>query len=137
MSPGLLRGVLGHEYEEIAVMKRALCLLLPWLAIAQVQAQEVLRDKAEVEALLAGATMHGVYLRNGSAYTLKFGEDGVFADEKNAGARWWVTEQGQYCREWLNGPLAGNEACMDVALDGERVLLFSNGSRVAEGELQR
>lgn len=118
-------------------MKRVLCLLLPLLVIGQAQAQEFLRDKAEIEALLAGATLHGVYLRTGSAYALTFGKEGVLAGEQHAGARWWVNEQGQYCREWLSGPLAGNEACMDVALSDGQILLFSNGRRVAEGILQR
>ena len=118
-------------------MFRKIFVVMFMLLAAQAHAGDYLRDPVEVEALLKGATLDGTYLRTNSDYRLVFREDGTLEDARESGARWWVTEQGQYCREWLNGPLAGNEACMDVALDGERVLLFSNGSRVAEGELQR
>ena len=100
-------------------------------------AQDFMRDKAEVEAMLKGATLTGVYLRTQSRYALKFGENGTLADTSGAGARWWVSDTGQYCREWLTGRLAGNSACMDLVRDGDRISIYSNGIKVAEGELSQ
>lgn len=98
-------------------------------------AQDFMRDKAEVETMLKGATLTGVYLRTQSRYVLKFGQDGTLADTSGARARWWVSDTGQYCREWLTGRLAGNSACMDLVRDGDRISIYSNGIKVAEGEL--
>ncbi|MDX9741845.1 MAG: hypothetical protein RBT81_11800 [Gammaproteobacteria bacterium] len=100
-------------------------------------AEDYLRNKAEVETLLSGATLNGIYLRSQSAYTLEFRADGTLMDKNGAGARWWVNDSGQYCREWLSGRLAGNKACMDLARDGQRITIYSNGKKVAEGELAR
>ncbi|HRP74082.1 MAG TPA: hypothetical protein PK725_00875 [Rhodocyclaceae bacterium] len=100
-------------------------------------AQDFMRNKAEVEAMLKGATLTGVYLRTQSRYVLKFGEDGMLVDTSGAGARWWVSDVGQYCREWLTGNLAGNSACMDLVRDGDHISIYSNGNKVAEGELSR
>lgn len=118
-------------------MKKICYALLSMMVAGGALAQEVLHNPAEVEALFKGATLQGVYLRTQSAYVLEFGEDGILQGAKEAGARWWVNEQGQYCREWLAGPLTGHEACMDVAVAGEQVVLFSNGKRIAEGVLRR
>ena len=100
-------------------------------------AQDYLRDQTEVRALLEGATLSGVYLRSQSPYTLEFRADGSLVDQRGESARWWVSDTGQYCREWLTGRLAGNKACMDLVLDGNRIHMYSNGNRVAEGELSR
>lgn len=100
-------------------------------------AQDFMRDRAEVEAMLQGATLTGVYLRSQSRYVLQFGDDGTLVDTSGAVARWWVGDTGQYCREWLTGRLAGNSACMDLARDGDRLSIYSNGNKVAEGELSR
>ena len=56
-------------------------------------AQNFMKDKAEVEKLLTGATFIGVYLRTESAYTLQFGTDGTLTDTTGAKARWWVDDQ--------------------------------------------
>lgn len=47
-------------------------------------AQNFMKDKAEVEKLLTGATFIGVYLRTESAYTLQFGTDGTLTDTTGA-----------------------------------------------------
>ena len=96
-------------------------------------AQNFITDKAEVEKLLTGATFIGVYLRTETAYTLKFGTDGTLTDTTGAKARWWVDEQGRYCREWLDGKLKGNTGCMNVELEDGQVALYSDGKKVVEG----
>lgn len=96
-------------------------------------AQDFLTDRAEVEKLLSGSTFIGVYLRTESAYTLKFGSDGTLTDASGAKARWWVDEQGRYCREWLDGKLKGNTGCMNVQLEDGQVALYSEGRKVVEG----
>lgn len=118
-------------------MSRLLTLMTLALLAGTAAAEDYLRNKAEVETLLRGATLHGVYLRTQSAYTLEFRADGTLVDKNGAGARWWVNDSGQYCREWLSGQLAGNQACMDLARNGQRITLYSNGKKVAEGELSR
>jgi hypothetical protein len=118
-------------------MPRLLLLLTLTLLAGTAAAEDFMRNKTEVEALLSGATLHGVYLRTQSAYTLEFRADGMLVDKDGAGARWWVSETGQYCREWLSGRLAGNQACMDLVRAGQRITLYSNGKKVAEGELSR
>lgn len=117
-------------------MKAVISLLLLF-SFGQAFAGEALRDPQAVEVLLKGATLQGVYLRTGSAYTLEFREDGQLVDGRGAAARWWVNDQGQYCREWLSGQLAGNRACMDIRQEGRHIQLYSAGKRVAEGELLR
>lgn len=114
---------------------------LAFLALAisggAVAAQDYLRDHAEVEALLSGATLSGIYLRSQSAYVLEFHPDGSLVDGHGASARWWVSDSGQYCREWLSGRLAGNKACMELTRNGDQIAIYSNGNRVAEGTLSR
>ncbi len=117
-------------------MLRKLFVLLPLMLTGNALAGEYLRDQAEVEALLKGATLDGTYLRTHSDYRLVFRADGTLEDGREAGARWWVSEQGQYCREWLSGPLAGNEGCMDLRLDDGRIQLFFDGRQVADGVLR-
>lgn len=102
-----------------------------------VLAQAFITDKAEVETLLSGATFVGVYLRTESAYMLKFGTDGKLTDSTGASARWWVSDKGEYCREWLDGRLAGNKGCMGVVFEDGQVSLHSDGKKVAEGVLSR
>ena len=68
-------------------------------------AQNFISNKAEAEQLLKGATLIGIYLRTETAYTLKFGTDGSLTDTSGAKARWWIDDQGRYCREWLDGKL--------------------------------
>lgn len=118
-------------------MSRLLTLMTLALLAGSAAAEDYLRNKAEVEALLRGATLHGVYLRTQSAYTLEFRTDGTLVDKNGAGARWWVNDSGQYCREWRSGQLAGNQACMDLARAGQRITFYSNGKKVAEGALSR
>jgi len=118
-------------------MFRTIFLLSSFGLAASALADGYLRDQAEVEALLTGATLDGIYLRTNSAYRLTFREDGTLDDGREAAARWWISEQGQYCREWLAGPLAGNEGCMDIRLHKGQVQLFFDGRQVAEGVLQR
>ena len=111
--------------------------LLATLAFAaasgSAMAQSFMTDKVEVEKLLTGATFIGVYLRSETAYTLKFGTDGTLTDTTGAKARWWVDEQGRYCREWLDGKLKGNTGCMNVELEDGQVALYSDGKKVVEG----
>lgn len=102
-------------------------------AAGSVHAQGFLSDRAEVEQLLSGATLIGVYLRTETAYTLKFGTDGTLTDASGATARWWVDEEGRYCREWLDGKLKGNRGCMNVELEDGQVALYSDGRKVVEG----
>lgn len=118
-------------------MYRKLFVVLPLLLAGTALADDYLRDPVKVEALLKGATLEGTYLRTQSGYRLVFREDGTLEDAREAGARWWVNDKGQYCREWLSGPLAGNAGCMDLRFEGERIQLFFDGRQVAEGLLQR
>ncbi|HRP66142.1 MAG TPA: hypothetical protein PLF79_08725 [Thauera sp.] len=98
-------------------------------------AQDFITSKAEVEQLLSGATLIGVYLRTETAYTLKFGTDGTLTDTTGAKARWWVDEEARYCREWLDGKLKGNTGCMNVELADGQIALYSEGKKVVEGIL--
>jgi hypothetical protein len=116
---------------------RLCCAMLLIATGGGVYAQDFLRDPAEVQALLSGTTLSGVYLRSNSPYTLEFRPDGTLVDAHGASARWWVDEDGRYCREWTSGRLAGNRACMDLVLEGNRIHMYSSGNRVAEGELSR
>ncbi|MFA5626556.1 MAG: hypothetical protein WCX90_03820 [Thiohalomonadaceae bacterium] len=118
-------------------MLRLLQVLVLPLLLGNVLAEDFLRDKDEVESMLKGATLQGTYLRTGSSYTLEFRADGTLLNKSGASARWWVNEHGQYCREWLSGKLAGNQACMDLQRDGQQIRLYANGKQVAEGELHR
>ncbi|SCZ52129.1 hypothetical protein [Thiohalomonas denitrificans] len=114
--------------------------ILFWLVLlgcsSTVHGADYLRDKSEVRSLLEGQILQGTYLRTGSAYTLEFAEDGTLRNSSGAEGRWWVNDQGQYCREWLSGRLKGNKACLDLmAEDDGGIAIYSRGKRVAEGLL--
>ena len=99
-------------------------------------AQNFISTKAEAEQLLNGATLVGIYLRTESAYTLKFATAGSLTDTTGAKARWWIDDQGRYCREWLDGKLAGNKGCMNIEFEDGQVALYSEGRKVVEGILR-
>ena len=117
--------------------KRALVVAVALSAMSgAATAQNFISNKAEAEQLLKGATLIGIYLRTESAYTLKFGTDGSLTDTTGAKARWWVDDQGRYCREWLDGKLAGNKGCMNIEFEDGQVALYSEGRKVVEGILR-
>jgi hypothetical protein len=120
-------------------MKLPTILTLPALMLctAEIVAAEYLTDPAEVDALLRGTVLHGTYLRTRSAYTLHFRADGTLINQRNETGRWWVNEEGQYCREWDTGRLAGNKACMSLIRDGGQIEFHSRGRKVAVGTLSR
>ena len=99
-------------------------------------AQNFISNKAEAEQLLEGATLIGIYLRTETAYTLKFGTDGSLTDASGAKARWWIDDQGRYCREWLDGKLAGIKGCLIIEFEVGQVALYSEGRKVVEGKLK-
>lgn len=114
---------------------RLLAALALSAAASGAMAQDFISSKAEVEQLLSGATLIGVYLRTETAYTLKFGTDGTLTDTTGAKARWWVDDEARYCREWLDGKLKGNTGCMNVELADGQIALYSEGKKVVEGIL--
>ena len=114
---------------------RLLAALALSAAASGAMAQAFISSKAEVEQLLSGATLIGVYLRTETAYTLKFGTDGTLTDTTGAKARWWVDDEARYCREWLDGKLKGNTGCMNVELADGQIALYSEGKKVVEGIL--
>lgn len=117
--------------------KRALVAVVALSAVSgAAMAQNFISSKAEAEQLLSGSTLVGIYLRTESVYTLKFGTDGTLTDTSGAKARWWVDEQGRYCREWLDGKLAGNKGCMNIEFEDGQVALYSDGRKVVEGKLK-
>lgn len=117
--------------------KRALLVAVALSAASgAAMAQSFITNKAEAEQLLSGATLVGIYLRTESVYTLKFGTDGTLTDTSGAKARWWVDEQGRYCREWLDGKLGGNKGCMNIEFEDGQVALYSDGRKVVEGKLK-
>ena len=65
-------------------MFRTIFLLSSFGLAASALADGYLRDQAEVEALLTGATLDGIYLRTNSAYRLTFREDGTLDDGRNS-----------------------------------------------------
>jgi len=111
--------------------------LVALLGMGNPFAAEVLKDKAVVEQLLKGTTLNGIYLRTQSEYRLEFRSDGTLINQAGAEGRWWVSEEGQYCREWLSGPLTGNQACLEIVKAGEQIEIYSQGKKVAEGRLTR
>lgn len=96
-------------------------------------AQDYLSNKTEVEELLSGNTFIGIYLRTESAFTLNFAADGKLTDAAGANGRWWVDDEGRYCREWLDGRLKGNSGCMHLELEDGQLAMYSNGKKVVEG----
>lgn len=92
---------------------------------------------ARTHAALSGAVFIGVYKRDNSPYTLDFGADGKLVDNRGQTGRWWIRDNGDYCREWSTGPHAGTEVCMEILVHGERMALYVNNETVVVGELKR
>jgi hypothetical protein len=101
------------------------------------EAQRASEYKAEIEKALTGAVFTGTYARDNSPYVLQFGEDGTLTDNRNSEGRWWVSDQGEYCREWSTGPLAGTSACLEVLVHGKRMAVYSGNDKVLDGQLAR
>jgi hypothetical protein len=104
---------------------------------AAVVAGDYLGNKSEVTALLSGTTLEGTYLRTHSPYSLQFHTDGSLVNQKGEKGRWWVSDSGQYCREWSTGRLKGHQACLDLALESDGIAIYSSGKKVATGRLTR
>ncbi len=112
------------------------CSMVVLLSITHpVAAIDYYKDQVEVQKLLNGKRLEGVYLRTQSPYSLDFHRDGRLINQRGAEGSWWVNEQGQYCREWKSGRLAGNKACLDLAPDGDKTAIYSKGKKVAVGSL--
>ncbi|MEO5336505.1 MAG: hypothetical protein H7841_06390 [Magnetospirillum sp. WYHS-4] len=122
--------MIGKAWMMAAVLVAA-------LPAAAQEVPQALREKTKVEGLLKGRTLEGTYLRTGSPYRLVFGADGGLVNQEGAQGRWWVDDQGQYCREWTSGALQGNRACLGVAqaVDGG-IAFLHEGRKVAEGRLR-
>lgn len=116
-----------------------------WLAGAAVAAEPASGQegrpasayKTDLEAALTGAAFSGNYVRDGSPYSLHFGADGMLQDNRGNEGRWWVNGEGEYCREWSTGPLAGSDACMEVLIHGRRMAVYSGDERVLNGMIVR
>lgn len=100
-------------------------------------AADYLRDYKQVHALLNESRLEGVYLRTNTPYSLSFLMDGTVVNQNGELGRWWVNEQGQYCRVWATGRLKGNLACLNLAREGEQIAIYSGDKKVAEGVLIR
>lgn len=117
---------------------RALTLLsiIALLSVATTAtAAEYLREHAETHALLKGYKLEGTYLRTGTPITLDFRIDGTLVNQRGELGRWWVNQQGQYCRVWSTGRLKGHWTCLDLAREGDGIAIYSNDKKVAEGVL--
>ncbi|MCW8827083.1 MAG: hypothetical protein OQK78_11750 [Gammaproteobacteria bacterium] len=116
-------------------------ILFPILAITFITSTasgaDYLRDSAQVHELLNGSKLEGIYLRRNTPYTLNFQTDGTVVNQRSERGRWWVNQQGQYCRTWDTGRLKGNSSCMDLSLEGDQIAIYSREKRVAEGLLLR
>ncbi len=84
---------------------------------------------------LSGRVFVGTYMRDGSPYVLDFRADGTLTDNRNAKGRWWIDDNGDYCREWETGPLAGNSGCYEILVHGARVAIYAGDDKVLDGEL--
>lgn len=93
--------------------------------------------QAEIKKALTGAAFSGVYVRDNSPYTLHFDADGKLTDNRGGVGRWWVSDKGEYCREWTAGPVAGSNACMEILIHGERMAVYSGDDRVLDGMIVR
>ena len=100
-----------------------------------VSAAEYLQKHAETHALLKGYKLEGTYLRSGTPITLDFRIDGTLVNQRNELGRWWVNQQGQYCRVWSTGRLKGHWTCLDIAKEGNGIAIYSKDKKVAEGVL--
>ncbi|MES9846672.1 MAG: hypothetical protein ABW162_15775 [Candidatus Sedimenticola sp. PURPLELP] len=98
-------------------------------------AGEYLDNKTEVDTLLKGKQLNGLYLRTQSSYSLQFNADGSLSNQRNEKGKWWVNEQGEYCREWLTGRLKGNRSCMNLAQESGELVFYSKDRKVATGTL--
>lgn len=107
------------------------------LVASTASATDYLRDYAEVHLLLNEHRMEGTYLRTNTPYSLNFLMDGTVVNQKGERGRWWVNQQGQYCRVWATGRLKGNYACLDLTRDGDRIAIYSRDRKVAEGVMIR
>jgi hypothetical protein len=116
-------------------------ILIPIMAMsfiaATASAADYLSDYKEVHELLNDSRLEGIYLRTNTPYSLSFLIDGTVVNQKGERGRWWVNQQGQYCRVWATGRLKGNLACLDLAREGEQIAIYSKEKKVAEGVLIR
>lgn len=118
-------------------IRSLIAVLLLGVLMGTVWAENYLRDQREVSAMLAGTILQGTYLRTQSAYSLQFNKDGSLINQKGEQGNWWANEKGQYCRKWSTGRMKGHEACLDLAQEGEQIAIYSNGKKVAIGNLVR
>lgn len=102
-----------------------------------VSAADYLRSHADTHALLKGYKLEGTYLRSNTPITLNFKIDGTLENQRGEQGRWWINQQGQYCRVWSTGRLKGHWTCLDVAKQGDGIAIYSNDKKVAEGTLVR
>ena len=100
-----------------------------------VSAVDYLQDKAEVKNMLSAHKLEGLYLRTQSAYMLQFNKDGTLKNQRGESGRWWVSDKGQYCREWESGRLKGHQICLELAKEADKIAIYSKGKKVAEGKL--
>ena len=107
------------------------------IMISTASAADYFRDYKQVHEMLNGSRMEGTYLRTNTPYSLKFLTDGTVENQNGERGRWWVNQQGQYCRVWATGQLKGNFSCLDLMREGERIAIYSMEKRVAEGLLVR
>lgn len=116
-------------------------ILIPIMTMSAIasmaSAADYLRDYKEVHAMLNESRLEGTYLRTNTPYSLSFHMDGTVVNQKGERGRWWVNEQGQYCRVWSTGRLKGNLACLDLTREGEKIAIYSKEKKVAEGVLVR
>ncbi|MET0087938.1 MAG: hypothetical protein ABW082_15640 [Sedimenticola sp.] len=113
--------------------------ILPSLVLAlcavQLNAGGFMDNPAEVTAMLTGKQLQGTYLRTQSPYSLHFKADGTLVNQRDEKGKWWINEQGQYCREWFTGRLTGNRSCMNLAMEDGVLVFYSKQKRVATGNL--
>lgn len=118
------------KFRKLSILTAAVSLILV--------ATPLHAQPAEAESLserLAGATFQGIYIRAGTPYTLNFGRDGSLTDSAGRTGRWWVNDEGDYCREWEDGPMAGVETCMEMIFHLNKVAIYSDEDKVLEGEI--
>ena len=116
-----------------------LALLLAGLMPTASPAQTApLRNPGAAWQMLSGTRLEGLYLRTNSPYHLIFHRDGSLENQRGARGHWWINAEGQYCRRWENGRLAGHQACFDLVPGGEegRIAIHFKGKRVAQGRLR-
>lgn len=107
------------------------------LTTSPLLAADYLRDQAKTTALLSGTLLKGIYLRTNSPYSLQFNSDGTLVNQRGEQGNWWVNEQGQYCRKWSSGRMQGHQACLDLAIEDDQLVIYSSDKKVAAGTLSR